>query len=81
MSATQLRAALVRSVCQYRQIRSFIQTESQTYKTLPLILNPTSILLVQHANGDVQKIVVQGLVIKAGKDWLAPTLTMIAAGT
>jgi hypothetical protein len=39
---------------------------------LPLIPNPTSAFLVQHANGDVQKIVVQGLVIKTAKDWLAP---------
>jgi hypothetical protein len=27
---------------------------------------------------DIQKIVVKGLVIEAAKNWLAPTLTMIA---
>lgn len=64
----------VRSATQYRQIRSLIQTEAQTYRTLPLIPNTTPAFLVQQANGVVQKIVVPGLVNKAAKDWPAPTL-------
>jgi len=64
----------VRSATQYRQIRSLIQTETQTYRTLQLIPNTTSAFFVQQANGVVQKIVVQGLVIKEAKDWPAPTL-------
>src|SRR5262245_21413265 len=37
----------VRSATQYRQFRSLIQTEAQTYRTLPLIPNTTSTFLVQ----------------------------------
>jgi hypothetical protein len=72
-----LRPASVRSATQYKQIRSLIQTEAQTYKILPLIPNPTSAFLVQHANGDVHKIVIRGLVIKVAKNWLEQALTMI----
>src|SRR5262249_39977839 len=68
MSATSLHPASVRSATQYRQIRSLIQTEAQTYRILPLIPNPISAFLVQHVNGDVHKIVVRGLVIRAAKN-------------
>ena len=77
MSAMSLHPASVRNTTQYKQIRSLIQTEAQTYKILPLIPNPTSAFLVHHANGDVHKIVVRGLVIKAAKSLLELTLTMI----
>ena len=60
------------------QARSLIQTEAHTYGALPLIPNPISAFLVQHANRDLE-IVVQESVIKAAKDWLAQTLAMIAA--
>ena len=60
------------------QTRSLIQTEAQSSGAVALLRNSTSTFHVQHANGDVQKIVTQGLVIKAAKDWLAPTLNMIA---
>jgi hypothetical protein len=46
---------------------------------LPLIPNPISTFLVRHADGDGQKIMAKGLVLKEAKDRLAPTLTMIAA--
>jgi len=48
---------------------------------LPLIPNPTLPLLAQHANRDVQNVVAHGLVIKEVKDWLVPTLTMVAEET
>jgi hypothetical protein len=73
-SATSLCPVLVYNAIQYRQIRSLIQTEAQTYRILPLIPNPTSPFLVQQANGEVHEIVFQGLVIKAGKDWFELTL-------
>ena len=38
----------VRSATQYRQIRSLIQTEAQTYRILLVIPNPTSTFLVQN---------------------------------
>jgi hypothetical protein len=57
-SATSLCPALVRIATQYRQIRSLIQTEAQTYRILPLIPNTTSTFLVQQASGDVRKIAV-----------------------
>ena len=60
------------------QIRSLVKTEGQSSRAVVLVPNPTSTFLVQHANGDVQTITTKGLVIKAAKDWLAPTLTMIA---
>jgi len=63
MSATSLHPTSVRSATQYRQIRSLIQTEAQTYRILPLNPNPTSAFLVKQAKGDVYKIVVRGLVI------------------
>jgi hypothetical protein len=65
---------------QDKQIGSLIQTEAQTYRDLPLIPNLTSTFLAQPANKDIQKIVIQGLVVKALKDWFTPTLTMITAG-
>ena len=52
---------LVRSATQYRQNRSLIQAEAQTYRILPLVPNPTPTFFVKHANGDVHKIVVRGL--------------------
>jgi hypothetical protein len=59
--------ASVRTTCgvpsQVGQIRYLIQTEAQTYRALPLIPNPISTFLAQHAKGDVQKIVAQVLVI------------------
>lgn len=60
------------------QVRSLLQAEPQPAEALTLLPNPTSTFLVQHANGDIQKIATKGLVIKAAKDWLTPTLTMIA---
>ncbi|HEY0738728.1 MAG TPA: hypothetical protein VGD69_27665 [Herpetosiphonaceae bacterium] len=59
------------------QAHSLIQSGA-TSSALALLPNPTTIFRVQHANGDVQEIATKGLVIKAAKDWLAPTLTMIA---
>lgn len=44
---------------------------------LQLLSNPVATYPIQHANGDVQTISTRGLVIKAAKQWLAPTLTMI----
>src|SRR5262245_29499299 len=78
IGATPLCTTSLRSATQYRPIRSLIQAEAQTYRILPLVPNSTSPFLVQQANGDVQKIVDQGLVAKAAKDWLEMTLTMIA---
>jgi hypothetical protein len=60
----------VRSATQYRQFRSLIQTEAQTYKTLRLIPNPTSTNFAQNANWDVQNVMARGLVIKAVKQCL-----------
>lgn len=57
--------------------RSLIQSDVPP-SSVQLIPNPTTTFVVQHANGDVQQIATKGLVIKAAKDWLAPTLTMIA---
>jgi hypothetical protein len=50
---------------QYRRIHPLIQSETQPYMALPLIPNPTSTFLVRHVNGEVQKIVVRGLVVLA----------------
>ena len=61
-----------------RQFCSLIQTETQTYRTLPLILNPRATFHAQHASGDVQKFMRQGLVIKAAKDELAPNSVIVA---
>jgi len=60
------------------QVRSLLQSGAQPNGGVALVPNPTTSFLVQHANGDVQKIATKGLVIKAAKDWLTPTLTMIA---
>lgn len=60
------------------QVHSSLISGAQSSGTVALIPNPTSTFTVQHANGDIQKIVAKGLAIKAAKDWLAPTLTMIA---
>jgi len=61
------------------QPHSLIQkAEAHSYEAVALLGNSSPTFLIQHANGDVQKIVTQGLVIKAAKDWLAPTLNMIA---
>jgi len=46
-------------------IRYLIRTEAQAYRAMPLILHPTSAVLVRQAGSDGQKIVVQGLVIRA----------------
>lgn len=59
------------------QIHSLLQSSQSSGAIVP-ISNPTSTYLIQHANGDVQTIATKALVIKAAKDWLAPTLTMIA---
>lgn len=45
---------------------------------LELVPNPNPVYSIQHANGDVQKIVAEGLMIKAAKQWLTPTMTLIA---
>jgi hypothetical protein len=55
-----------------------IRPQAETSGTIALIPNPTASFSIQHANGEVQQITTRGLVIKAAKDWLAPTLTMIA---
>jgi len=47
-----LRSASVRNAAQYRQIRSLIQTETQTYRVLPPVPNLTPTFLVHHASGD-----------------------------
>lgn len=60
------------------QVRSLIQDESQSSGSIVLVPNPTSTFLVKHANGDVQTISTSGLIIKSVKDWLEPTLTMVA---
>jgi hypothetical protein len=60
------------------QVHSLIQHESQSAGSVVLVPNPTSTFLVKHANGNVQTISTSGLIIKAAKDWLEPTLTMIA---
>lgn len=59
------------------QIHSLIQNQSQP-GSISLIQNPTSTFLIKHANGDVQTISTSGLIIKAAKDWIEPTLTIIA---
>jgi len=56
--------ASVRSATQYREIRSLIQTEAQTYKILPLIPNRTSAFLVRHANGYLHNVVDQRFAIR-----------------
>jgi hypothetical protein len=78
MITATLCPALAQSATQYRRIRSLIHTAVQTYRTLPLIPNPTSAFLAEHANGDVQKTVVQWHVIGSAKYWFAPALTLIA---
>jgi hypothetical protein len=60
------------------QTRMLIRPQAETSGTIALIPNPTASFSIQHANGEVQQITTRGLVIKAAKDWLAPTLTMIA---
>ena len=60
------------------QSHSLFQDGSASSAAPTIIPNPTSTYMVRHANGDTQQIVTQGLVIKAVKDWLTPTLTMIA---
>jgi hypothetical protein len=60
------------------QVRSLLQDEMVHAETVTLVPNPTSVYIVQHPNGDVQKIATKGLIIKAARDWLTPTLTMIA---
>lgn len=60
------------------QIRSLIEHDSRSSGSVVLIPNPTSTFLVKHANGDEQTITTSGLIIKAAKDWIEPTLTMIA---
>jgi len=63
---------------QDNQVRSLIQNQSQPSGSVALIPNPTATFLIKHANGDEQTITTSGLIIKAVKDWLEPTLTMIA---
>lgn len=41
-----------------------------------LIQDPITSVAIRHADGEVQKISTSGLVVKAVKQWLAPTLTM-----
>jgi len=62
----------VGSATQYKQIRSLIQAEAQTYRISPLISNSIPTFLVQQANGEVHK---------AAKCWLESTLTMIVVRT